>query len=540
MTQDIATVLAHRRAQVDALGRLPALSFYAGTERIARRDWAALLDEVAACAAALARRGVRRGDAVAVLTPNAPETPALYLAVMTLGAVLVPLNPTAPIGDWAYAVRDAGAVGAVVAEPLLGTAASGLAPVSRFLGTPQQLAADGAGAGDAAPAGAGLADAPAVLLYTSGTTGHPKGVTLSHANLLHNARALARHFGLDGHAQLAVMPLYHAHAFGFGLMTALVSCGHLVLCDRLNPFAWAAVVRAEGVRVTSLVPPLLPLLTKLKVRAEQVPTLRCVLVSSAPLPVQTAREFMQSSGIPLVHGWGLSEFTNFATCTDAEAELRGALALLCDGALPCVGRPLPGVEVEVRNGRGLVQRPGAKGELFVRGASRMLGYHGAAEPPAADGWLATGDLGHFETDSAGPRYYISGRIKDVVIRDAEKVCPVTVEHRLLEACPELAGRLAVVGFEHCLHGEEIGAYVQAAGPEGLAEALAQRIVRTAHTLGNTLRPKVVLWGTEPVPATHTGKVQRALLKALFVPYQHYAGATQVLRADAGGSRERAA
>src|SRR3974390_158578 len=125
---------------------------------------------------------------------------------------------------------------------------------------------------------------------------------------------MARNFGLDGTTQLAVLPLYHAHAFGFGLMTALSTGGHLVFTERLEPFTWAEVVRTEQVTVTSVVPTLIPMLLAAGIKKEKVPTLQHVMVSSAPLPVDVARTFEQRAGVPLVQGWGLSEYTNFACC----------------------------------------------------------------------------------------------------------------------------------------------------------------------------------------------------------------------------------
>src|SRR6185295_7564953 len=139
--------------------------------------------------------------------------------------------------------------------------------------------------GVAAQGGAGAGGDLAVVLYTSGTTGQPKGVALAQRNLLHNGWSMARCFGLDGTTQLAVLPLYHAHALGFGLMSALSSGGHLVLSERFDPFAWPEIIRRESVTVTSVVPTLLPPLMETRVAASQVPTLRALLVSSAPLDV---------------------------------------------------------------------------------------------------------------------------------------------------------------------------------------------------------------------------------------------------------------
>jgi long-chain acyl-CoA synthetase len=516
---DVARLLREVAGAGPQLQDRPAFTFYRAGMRSSRLAWRDLAAAVHRAAAALAERhGVRRGDRVAVLMPNGDRTAVVLLAVMALGAVAVPLNPVQDHAEWSFAARDSGCVGAVVAESMHPHAAS-LAQATGFLCTDWELCAH-------EPHGAALstddlAQAPAVILYTSGTTGQPKGVVLTHANLLANGRAMARHFGLDGDAQLAVMPLYHAHALGFGLMSALVSGGHLVLSDGLNAFHWQDIVRAEQVRATSVVPTLLPFLLKLRVHADKVPTLKALLVSSAPLSQRLAQDFIDQTGIALVQGWGLSEFTNFATCSDV-AGVEASRRQLAQRAWPSIGRPLPGFDVQVRGDDGTALPAGEKGELHVRGASRMLGYFG--RPPTDGDWLATGDEGYFEQDEQGPLYFITGRIKDLIIRNAEKVSPLAIEGRLLEACPALQGKLAVVGYAHELNGEEIGAYVEA--PDG-SGALAACIARAADALPNTLRPKVVLWGTPPIPRTHTGKVQRALLKPMFDPYRAYNGPTRL-------------
>ena len=141
------------------------------------------------------------------------------------------------------------------------------------------------------------------MLYTSGTTGNPKGVALPQGSLLANAWSMAVNFGLEGETQLAVLPLYHAHAFGFGLMTALTTGGHLVFTDRFDPFSWAEVIRAESVTLTSVVPTLLAPLLQL-VRRDKVPGLRAILVSSAPLTAASGARVRGQGGRAAAAGVG--------------------------------------------------------------------------------------------------------------------------------------------------------------------------------------------------------------------------------------------
>jgi long-chain acyl-CoA synthetase len=509
-------------ALIEAVGRrgTPALTVYRGRAARERLTHSELARRVETAAALLAGTyGLRRGDRVAVLAQNGIELPILFLALLRSGAVLVPLNPTAPPDDWAYIVRHAEVRGLFVAQELRELAAMQL-PAGVFVAGLDALARPFA----TVPAAPVDADEPAIILYTSGTTGRPKGVALSQRNLIANAWSMAQRFRLRRATQMAVLPLYHAHALGFGLMTALLGGGHLVLAERFDPLAWAQVARAESVTVTSVVPTLLPLLRQARVTRVQMPALEHVLVSSAPLPVEWARDFERESGIRLIHGWGLSEYTNFACCIDPWAGEPLRRRLLLESETPSVGAPLPGVEIDVLDEQGRSVGEGQRGELCLRGPSRMSGYHAQPEATAEavrGGWLHTGDEGYYCVIDGQARFFVSGRIKELIIRGGEKYSPVAIERRIVAALPELEGRIAVVGFAHAAWGEEVGAYVEtAAPPPSLAAAVA--------TLPVEQRPKVIVARDRPIPRTHTGKVQRNKLRDLFRDHCEHRGPLRIV------------
>ena len=188
-----------------------------------------------------------------------------------------------------------------------------------------------------------------------------------------------------------MLPLYHAHALGFGLMTTLTTGGHLVFMERFDPFAWGEVLRVESVTLTSVVPTLLQPLLQIGVRAEKIPTLRAVLVSSAPLTASLARAFEEKTKLRLLQGWGLSEYTNFACCLPADLPEDERQRLLYGGELTCIGSPLPGTEVKVVGPDGTTLAADERGELCVRGHSTMLSYfrdEGGDGGDARRGWLA--------------------------------------------------------------------------------------------------------------------------------------------------------
>jgi long-chain acyl-CoA synthetase len=518
---------------VAARAEKPALTFYRGKSLEGRLTYG----ELSAKAEALAGRmhhelGVKAGDRVAILAPNRLEIPVLVLAILRLGAVVVPLNPGAAVDDWAYILRHSGARGLCATGDLLGRVPASSLPAST-------LRVEEAFAGGAAPPPASeLAESMAVVLYTSGTTGNPKGVALRQRSLFWNAWSMAQNFRLEGTTQLAVLPLYHAHAFGFGLMTALATGGHLVFTERLEPFTVAEVLRREEVAVMSVVPTLIPMLLAGGVTRQSVPGLRHIMVSSAPLPSTVARDFETRTRIPLIQGWGLSEYTNFACCMSPLLSDEEHDELMFGGEIPSIGPSLEGTEVKVEGPDGGLAAEGERGELLIRGHSTMLGYFEDPDATARtidkDGWLRTGDEGFFRLHDgpgmpgpSGPAgngqrvHFVTGRLKEIIIRDAEKYSPLRLESRLLIALPELQGKLVVVGFAHKEHGEEVGAYVEM---EAVDDELRTRLVAAVQSLPVAERPKVVLHGAEPVPRTHTGKVQRRKMQPWFAAYLNHRGA----------------
>jgi long-chain acyl-CoA synthetase len=373
----------------------------------------------------------------------------------------------------------------------------------------------------------------AVVLYTSGTTGTPKGVALRQSSLFWNAWSMAQNFRLEGTTQLAVLPLYHAHAFGFGLMTALTTGGHLVFTERLEPFTVAEVLRREQVTVMSVVPTLLPMLLAGRVTRESVPGLRHILVSSAPLPTAVARDFEEKTKIPLIQGWGLSEYTNFACCVSPFVTDEEHRKLMFGWEVPSIGPSLESAEVKVEGPGGEPVSEGERAELMIRGPSRMLGYFEDPDTTArtidSEGWLRTGDEGFFRVHGGRPVFFVTGRIKEIIIRDAEKYSPLRLEGRIVAAVPEVSGKLVVLGFAHKEHGEEVGAYLEM---EAVDDALRARLTEAVQSLPVAERPKVILFGAEPIPRTHTGKIQRRKMQPWFATYEGHRGA-MVIEAKKG-------
>jgi long-chain acyl-CoA synthetase len=311
----------------------------------------------------------------------------------------------------------------------------------------------------------------------------------------------------------------------------------LVFAERFDPFSWMDVIKKEQVEVTSIVPTLLSQLLQVRVSHEKVPSLRCVMVSSAPLEPALAWAFEEQSGLRLVQGWGLSEYTNFACClppNDAPATHRH---LLFGREYPCIGPALHPTEVTVRDiSTGAEVTEGALGELWIRGPSRMKGYFKDEEATKAafhGDWLRTGDEGFFARESGERVFFITGRIKEIICRGAEKYSPIAIERRVTSTVQDVQGQLVVLGFPHKVHGEEIGAYLETGE---VSTDLAERLRQAIEAMLPDQRPKVILFGSAPIPRTHTGKIQRRKLVSLFERYDDVRGVLQIQPATSSTAR----
>ena len=158
----------------------------------------------------------------------------------------------------------------------------------------------------------------------------------------------------------------------------------------------------------------------------------------------------------------------------------------------------------------------------------MLGYYRDPQATAAaidgDGWLRTGDEGFFRVHGGRRIWFVTGRLKEIIIRDAEKYSPLRLERRLVEAVPELSGRLVVLGFPHREHGEEVGAYLEV---EAIDAAVGKRLAAAIEAMPVSERPKVVLHGSQPIPRTHTGKIQRRKMQPWFAAWVAHRGPTVI-------------
>lgn len=481
---------------------LTELDHETGTRREwTRRQWR---DRVAGVAADLRARGVAPGDSVAVLAGNSADALAVAFACWSSGACYLPLNVHETADRHAFILRDAEArllvhtpAGAERAGELREMTGVSSLPTTDLVATATDLPEPVVGL-----------DSPALRVYTSGTTGEPKGVELTAANLLTDCDALQRVLEWDGDSRvLVVLPIHHVNGLVVSSLLSWYAGASAVLCDRFRSDRFWQDVEGERATVCSMVPTLLEFLLA-EGRRTPPAHFREVLCGAGPLMCDTVVDFEQCFGIPVRHLYGLSETTAVATLmpTLPDDERQGWYR---EHGFPSIGCALPHVGVEVHDPDGRRCAEGQRGEIVIRGGTVMGGYAGRAEATASalrDGWFHSGDEGFWRDDAAGtPYFFVTGRIKELIIRGGVNISPFQVDE-VLRAHPAVQFGLAVP-FENRFYGEEVAAYVVPSAP-----VTEQEIIDfCAERLDFAYQPKVVLFGDE-VPFTTTGKAKRLTLR----------------------------
>ena len=484
----------------------------------------------------LAALGVERGDRVALSMPNVALMPALYYGIVAAGAICVPLNPLLSGAELEYHLRDSGAKvlfafagtrlaseapstvpvknGSVRCEICTGGEGSPVAPFDAPADSALSDAAPSAAVPAAAvPAAAVLepvpvaASDPAIILYTSGTTGKPKGATLTHANILSNARSCVSVFGFTAEDVIfGGLPLFHAFGQTVSMNAAFAASATVALLPRFTPDGALNLMEHAGVSVLAAVPSMyVSLAAVLEAEPERARSLRgrirFGISGGSPLPAPVHSALKTLIECPVYEGYGLSETSPVVSFNQAEFGM----------VLGSVGRVLPGVQVQVRCPQGSECAPGVSGQLWVRGENVMAGYwnNPAATAEVFDGeWFATGDVAR--VDEQG-NIFIVDRIKDMVLRNGYSVYPREIEDVLYTH--EQVQSVAVLGVPDERVGEEVVAVVmpRPGADEGVLQAELNALARTRLAAYKYPRRYVMV---ESMPLGPTGKILKRDLRVL--------------------------
>ena len=449
--------------------------------------WHALEERIASVAGGLLAGGMEPGDPVAVMLPNSSAFPIAYWGVLRAGGTVVPVNPAYTPVERDHLLTDSGA------RWLLAQEAPDL-PEGVTLLDPATLAGPPVAAGGTDP------DACAVLCYTSGTTGRPKGARLSHANLLANLDAFSDLPLLtvqDDDVLLGVLPFFHVFGLNVVLNAAARQGCTVLAVDRFSPKGTATAMAEQGVTVAYGAPPVFAAFAALPEEVT-LPALRAAVSGADALPVAVFERFAQRFGIEIVEGYGLTETSPVLASNAAVPAPRPGT----------VGVPLPGVELRLLDPAGQEVAVGEVGEITARGPNVFSGYHGHPQETAEvlrDGWFATGDLGSFDADGY---LTIAGRLKDMIIVSGFNVYPREVEDALT-AHPDIV-EAAVLGVPDDRTGERVQAVVVLRPGAILSEEEVVDHARSRLARYKLPRRVQIL---PALPRLSTGKVSRAALRA---------------------------
>ncbi len=399
----------------------------------------------------LDERGVEPGDRVGVMLGNTPDFAAVYYGVLRAGGVVVPMNPLLKAREVAFYLADSQSEVLFAAQPF---------------GTQARAGAGEAGAQvvEVGPTFlADLADHPvvdavvdrdgsdtAVILYTSGTTGRPKGAELTHANLTRNAEVTAETLLklTPDDVIFGGLPLFHSFGQTVTLNTAVRAGASVTMLPRFDPAAALATMAAHGVTVFAGVPTMYTALVATSAGSGFDPSnLRVCVSGGAALPVEVLHAFEKAYGCPILEGYGLSETSPVASFNHPDVVRKPG----------SIGTPIAGVRMRVQDDDGREVPAGQVGEIAIAGHNIMKGYWQRPDATAAaivDGWFRTGDMGRVDEDGY---FFIVDRKKDLIIRGGYNVYPREIEEVLYEH-PAVA-EAAVIGVPHPSLGEEVTAVV---------------------------------------------------------------------------------
>ena len=456
-------------------------------------------------AARLRTAGLRRGEAVAYLGPNHPAYLETLFAAGMLGAIFVPINTRLAAAEVQYCLGDSGSkilIHTAGFEKLAAEASGGLTVGPALIPVDEDYER-AVSSGAAEPIDEPVAQSdPCMIMYTSGTTGHPKGVVLSHGNITWNAVNVVVDTDLaHNEVTLVSAPLFHTGALNMTCLPTLLKGGTVILEEAFNEARTLELIATHGVSTLFGVPTMYQRLADAPgFAAADLSGVRNLICGGASAPEPLIRRYLDR-GLSIVQGYGLTETSPGALLLDPEHALSKA---------GTAGVPHFFTDVRLTRPDGSAAEPAERGEIQIEGPNVMLGYWGRpveTRRTLTDGWLNSGDLGVIDEDG-----YVSivDRIKDLIISGGENISPAQVESVLSQH--EAVIECAVIGVPDERWGEVGRAVVVLREPYEPSDALAAELVAHAtERLAKYKVPASVVF-TDALPRTGTGKILKSALR----------------------------
>ena len=489
------------------------------------------------CASMMHSFGIKRGDRIATISHNHADTVVHYYAAWLMGVCVVPVSLSEDDNRVTYILENSETKLVFLRSdyterilPILRTIPSITATVicgEKPAATPL-LQSEVLYDEELSKAGsifrsdeAVTINDEALIVYTSGTTGNPKGVVLTQYNLLVDAKGISEwHKITNSQRMMCVLPIHHVNGTIVTLVTPMYAGATVVLNQKFQSEYFFPRIDAEKVNVVSVVPTLLAFLIEYYKPLTQSPkpqSLRHIICGAGPLTVELGTQFEDAFGIRIIHGYGLSETTCYSCYLPIDLSDDEHKHWMRDFGFPSIGCAIPQNEMMIADENGTELAPGERGEIAIRGFNVMKYYYNndeANEKTFSYGWFRSGDEGFYQVDELGRTFFfITGRLKELIIRGGVNLSPLEIDE-VINRFPGVKAGIAV-GFENDFYGEEVGAYVQ---KEDSAITEEDVIEHCKSILPYAKVPKVVIFGND-IPVTSTGKYQRNKCKPLFVEWR---------------------
>lgn len=461
--------------------------------------------------------GVQKGDKVAIMLPNIPEFLYFYWGCMKIGAVAGPINTLLKGPEVQYITHNCEAKVFVTTPEYLGEISrirADLPQVQHYILVQDIPEATGKLEGASLLEFEKVIDAhsptlkaipidpddEAMIIYTSGTTGKPKGVLLTHHNLLVDAQYISEWFKLTPDTRMmCILPLFHVNGEVVTMMTPLFIGGSVVLNRRFSASTFWEYIATYRVNLFSTVPTILSILLANPKPAQDISCLEFGICGAAPLPVEVHKSFEAAFGVPIFEGYGLSETTCYSTFNPPDLSRR---------KIGSIGMAV-GNQVAIWDEQCRPVAPGVEGEIVIRGENVMKGYFQlpeATEKAFQGGWFHSGDWGRMDEEGF---FYILDRVKDMIIRGGENIYPREIDEVLYQH-PKIEAA-ATIGVPDPKYGEEIKSFVVVKPGQVLSEE--EVLLYCRERMADFKCPKSVAF-IEEIPKGPTGKLLRKALREL--------------------------
>jgi len=497
------------------------ITFYDEREKVVTLSYKEFTEKVFRLSNYLLQNGISRGDRIATYSHNHIDTVILYFACWAIGAVVVPVNVSEDAGRVKYIVENSSAKMIFTRKEydakLSKAGLSEKVVVVNF----DEFSYDNFSAELKLNYHVGKED-ECLIVYTSGTTGNPKGVVLTQYNLMADALAISNWHDLhNDDVMMCVLPIHHVNGTVVTIMTIMFYGGQLILNQKFQTENFLKRLQDEKVKVVSVVPTLLQFLLHSDEESKNydLSNFSHIICGAGPLTCELAKNFEDRFNLRIAHGYGLSETTCYSCFIPVGLKKEEHIRWQNEFGFPSIGIPIECNEMEIQNDKGETLNEDQKGEIVIRGHNVMKYYYDNDEVNRQTfefGWFRSGDEGFFKQDGSGKKYFfITGRIKELIIRGAVNISPLEIDE-VLSMCSSVKSGIAV-GFENEWYGEEVGALVMLKDEfrDHDKEKLKEEII--SHCRKNLpffKSPKTVVF-SDSIPVTSTGKYQRNKVKDLF-------------------------